>query len=312
MQGKAKFVTLRSFYAKSGSSSTSFLGDNTKWIIFPVTYSQKTITPENGNTYSVYEYTATDVELNAWAKAQYGSYFQNSTLKFYVIHYGGTSPFPFLVITYGGATFDEWPCQDVGYKASIVTKYVATSDELPTNAHDADKVISPSGTTIVRSLDNGTATITHPGTSGSLGAPIVTFGSDFSWSMLPDYAGQTIATDGPFTLENGGTTWTGYVKRGESYPESVADLMSREFIIADPGGFCMFFSNGSDFANIQNFDTQSPTVTLYSYGSETPTGSVTMVRNYADVTATLATQDYVDDRLGDVASVLDSINGEII
>ena len=163
----------------------------------------------------------------------------------------------------------------------LISRTLAYADQIPTNTHDADKVISTSGVTIVRSLDNGTATITHPGKSGSLGAPVVTFSSDFSFGNISRYAGTTFSMEGPYTVDS----WTVWIKVGDTIPSGVGDIMSKEFILASPNASLnMFFSEGSDFANIQNLDTQNPTVSLYNGAA----GSATMVRNYADVTETLA------------------------
>ena len=273
--GKGKYVYLELGTGSYDHKTDEFL-DTSVLTTYPMTNTSSVV---DGTT--VYEYTVSGILLTDAAVSQYGQYLTNRVIKFTVRYYSG-SPFPQLEGTFFGVTSDSAALHDVGLKRSIVSKELATVDQIPTNTHDADKVISPTGSTVVRSLDNGTATITHPGTSGSLGSPVVTFSSDFSFGTISNYAGTTISTEGPYTVAG----WTVWIKRGDTVPTDVSGIMSKEFIIAAPNStLCMFFNEGSDFANVQNIDTQNPTVNLYGGGA---TGSVTMVRNYADVTETLA------------------------
>ena len=277
VDGKGKYVYLELGTGSYNSKTGEFL-DTSVLTTYPMTHTSSVV---DGTT--VYEYTVSGIRLTDAAVSQYGQYLTNRVIKFTVRYYSG-SPFPQLEGTFFGVTANSAAINDVGLKRSIVSKELATVDQIPTNTHDADKVISPTGGTIVRSNDNGTATITHPGTSGSLGSPVVTFSSDFSFGNISSYAGTTFSMEGPYTVDS----WTVWIKVGDTVPSGVGDIMSKEFILASPNASLnMFFSEGSDFANIQNLDTQNPTVNLYGGGA---TGSVTMVRNYADVTERMLTE----------------------
>ena len=79
----------------------------------------------------------------------------------------------------------------------------------------------------------------------------------------------------PYTTPQG---WSGYVLEGQSEPTDSGDVMSREWIICDPGtggNLVMIFNYGSEFLSIQDLYTDHPSVQNY-FGSYT--GTLTMSR----------------------------------
>lgn len=79
----------------------------------------------------------------------------------------------------------------------------------------------------------------------------------------------------PYTTPQG---WSGYVLEGQSEPTDPGDVMSRDYIICDPGTgghLVMIFNYGSEFLSIQDLYTDHPSVQNY-FGSYT--GTLTMSR----------------------------------
>ena len=162
-----------------------------------------------------------------------------------------------------------------------------TMPVLATTDHVPNKVKSQNGATFIQPNNDGTATILYIDPNATYGPPVITFSNDFSYGTMSSYAGTTVTMEGPYTVE---TAWTAWVKAGESAPTTISDLMSRDFVVANPNstaGF-MFFNEGVDFASIQHFESQSPTVIFYNSG----VGSATMTRSISGgVAKTIATID---------------------
>ena len=109
------------------------------------------------------------------------------------------------------------------------------------------------------------------GESGELGDLVVTC-DGFSSNFYGDSFGPLTATlrfTVPFETAQG---WSGYVLEGQAEPTDPGDVMSREYIVCDPGtggNLVMLFHYGTEHLSIQNLYTDNPTVNFFGNTSGT-------------------------------------------
>ena len=109
------------------------------------------------------------------------------------------------------------------------------------------------------------------GESGELGDLVVTC-DGFSSNSYGDSFGPLTATlrfTVPFETAQG---WSGYVLEGQAEPTDPGDVMSREYIVCDPGtggNLVMLFHYGTEHLSIQNLYTDNPTVNFFGNTSGT-------------------------------------------
>ena len=158
-------------------------------------------------------------------------------------------------------------------------------------------ITSQNGSTIVTSNNDGTVTIS--------GGTATIDGNDLA-------SGTTFKGEfGPF--DSGGHTY--FVPTSSSDPTDASEAESGWFIM---DGTAIGYS-GTTLGSISNFGT-NPTIT-WDNGVDVSAPvslswvvpeTVPHVVLTAYVTGTVATEGYVDDKIGDINSVLDAINGEVI
>jgi hypothetical protein len=168
-----------------------------------------------------------------------------------------------------------------------------------------DPLTSPDGETGVSANNNGTATLntTVNGYDTTVnGITDITAAQQAEidqLSMVP-YTGSFVTLRRTPEYDPGPT---GGVRYNVNFSHDGTDMVSANDMASAelyPDGTIRMYAGISDLLSIFNASSENP-VTI----GHAPTSQTT-------VTQTLATEDYVDDKIGNINSVLDEINGEVI
>lgn len=167
-----------------------------------------------------------------------------------------------------------------------------------------DPISSPDGMTEVRANDNGTATLSHMVQPSGLNPPLIEF-NNFS-----GYTGS-VQMKGPFTTQEG---WYGYVENSAPDPTDMSGFMSGWVIVAPSSSFMdhpMLWIDSNE-VNVLIFDIDTASPIAKSYGdSPQPIESITITRSTPSPVVTTE-RILTESDFGDIASVLDAINGEVV
>lgn len=187
-----------------------------------------------------------------------------------------------------------------------------------------DPITSPNGNTSVSANNDGTATITKPGTPvEKQNCVIISVNDGRGWSYWFRFRNTMAELEdydfvGPITLECANANTYNY-----PVPESAWKECTAERAIDADSEWRFSCSDDSDvdgigldfFNSSSHLPNTAVDVILYVAGHVDENGfayNTYTYTTYPTETKTLATQAYVDAQIGDINSVLDAINGEVI